>query len=115
MYGHNSGSKLIGKTPEERERYLYLIWKFFDGETLWDRTKLDSYKGLERCMGEHSSDFFGKPFCLVSIHGNVDCKYAGNRVKNGNPYQICTFFEYLSKELGVKISNKENFRNLKRH
>ena len=115
LYGHNSEKKLIGNTLEERERYLYLIQKFFGGKTLWDRTELECEGGLiERCMGECSSDLHGKPFCLASFRVDVECPYAGNRVKGGNPYHTCTYFSILAQNMNSGGINPENFRNLRR-
>ena len=115
LYGHNSEKKLIGKTEEERSRYLYLITKFFNGKTLWERTKLEQGGGLvERCMGECSSDFFGDQFCLASSTVDIECPYAGNRVEGGNPYQMCDYFKNLYKQNPSANIVPELFQNPKR-
>ncbi|MFT4244797.1 MAG: hypothetical protein ACMXYB_05080 [Candidatus Woesearchaeota archaeon] len=115
LYNYNSEQKLIGKTSEEKKRYLYLITKFFEGETLWERTKLEQEGGLiERCMGECSSEFFGDYFCLASSKNNITCPYARNRVEGGNPYQICSYFKELHEQNPRSNLVYELFQNPRR-
>lgn len=116
MYGHNSRFRLLGNTKDEQERYLYLINKFFDGKTLWERTKIDNNSGLVGlCMGECSIFIHGDYFCRASFGNDISCPYAGERVDGGNPFQKCGYFEELLKNIkGEKCVDPEYFRNIRR-
>ncbi|MFP4402541.1 MAG: hypothetical protein ACLFPL_04915 [Candidatus Nanoarchaeia archaeon] len=92
-FGHNSQNYLLGETKKEQDRYLYLINKFFNGQTLWERTQLENENGLVGlCMGECSTFIYGDHFCLASHNSDMQCQYAGERVNGGNPFQLCNYF-----------------------